>query len=56
MSPRCTPAQVSDRAQTSAQASMSRRVYPTTVIFPVVPEEAWIRETSSSGTAKSPKG
>ena len=32
------------------------RVYPTTVGFPVVPEDAWIRTIWLIGTAQSPKG
>jgi len=56
MSPFVVPPQESVRAISSAHVSMSRRVYPTTTGFPVVPEEAWMRTTRSIGTANSPKG
>ncbi len=40
---------------TSVHVSTSLRVYATTVGFPAVPEEAWIRTISSSGTASRPR-
>jgi hypothetical protein len=51
-----TPPIVRTRAVRLLQIRMSLRVYPTTVDAPVVPEEAWIRTTSRSGTAKRPYG
>ena len=50
------PPQDSVRAINSDHVSTSRRVYPTTVGLPVVPEEAWMRTTRSIGTANSPNG
>ena len=47
---------VMHRATHSLHTSMSLRVYPTTVDFPVVPLDAWIRTTSRMGTASSLKG
>ncbi len=41
---------------TSAHMPMSARVYPTVVGLPVVPEDAWMRTTSLSGTVKRPNG
>ena len=55
-SPARTPAARSDRAITDAQVRMSSAVYPTTVALPVVPDEAWTRETCSRGTANIPNG
>src|SRR3989442_2829175 len=56
MSPRRAPAAVSTRAITSRQISRSPAVYPTMVGLPFVPEEAWMRATSASSTAKRPNG
>ena len=44
------------RAMISAHISMSFCVYPTTFGLPVVPDDEWMRTTSSIGTANMPNG
>ena len=50
------PIAVNALAINSAHVSMSFFVYPTTVGFPVVPEEACILITFSRGTVNRPYG
>jgi hypothetical protein len=50
------PAARIERAITFDQTSISALVYPTTIGFPVVPEEAWTRTSFSRGTANILKG
>ncbi|WP_233946799.1 hypothetical protein [Eggerthella lenta] len=44
------------RAKQSPQFLRSFAVCPTTVAWPVVPDDAWMRATSFCGTANSPNG
>src|SRR5690606_39620668 len=46
-SPRPSPQETRPRAREVVQCSRSLLVYPTTVGFPVVPEETWYRTRSS---------
>jgi len=50
------PAAWIDRATSCAQVEMSSLVKPTTVGFPVVPDDACTRATCACGTAKKPNG
>ena len=50
------PTMAMPRAKQSPQFSRSAAVWPTTVAWPVVPEEAWIRATSPFSRANMPKG
>ena len=50
------PAPVQARAITSVHSSTSFRVYPTTTIFPVVPDVAWNSTMSSLAAVKRPNG
>jgi hypothetical protein len=50
------PAARIERAITVDHVSMSFAVYPTTVGFPVVPDDAWMRTICSRGTANIPNG
>ena len=50
------PTMAMPRAKQSPQFSRSDAVWPTTVAWPVVPEDAWMRATSFCGTANSPNG
>jgi hypothetical protein len=50
------PAACSVRAITPDHMRRSCAVYPTTVLPPVVPEEAWTRRICSRGTANIPNG
>ena len=54
VSSRVTPYADRQRDITSDQMDKSRRVYPTIVGLPVVPEEACTRTTSEGGAAISP--
>jgi hypothetical protein len=56
VSPGCPPAARIERATTSDHMERSFSVYPTTVGFPVVPLDAWIRRILSRGTANIPYG
>ena len=50
------PTMAMPRAKQSPQFSRSVAVWPTTVAWPVVPDEAWIRATSSLPRANMPNG
>ena len=49
-----SPAALMKRATRFDQVFRSFLVYPTTVGFPVVPDDEWMRTTSLSGTANIP--
>ena len=50
------PTMAMPRAKQSPQFARSLAVWPTTVAWPVVPLEAWMRATSLVGTAIRPNG
>ena len=50
------PTMAMPRAKQSPQFARSLAVCPTTVAWPVVPDEAWIRATSAFSRANMPKG
>ena len=50
------PTMAMPRAKQSPQFARSLAVCPTTVAWPVVPEEAWMRATSAFSRANMPKG
>ena len=50
------PTMAMPRAKQSPQFARSLAVWPTTVAWPVVPLEAWMRATSLVGTANRPNG
>jgi hypothetical protein len=54
--PAFTPEARSERATSDAHRSRSPAVYPTTVGWPVVPDDAWTRATRDCGTANIPNG
>ncbi|OIQ63550.1 hypothetical protein GALL_549090 [mine drainage metagenome] len=56
MSAALPPAARIERAISIDHVSISFAVYPTTVGFPVVPLDAWIRTIRSIGTANIPYG